>query len=311
MSTGQQFGRKVSLIVANQVNALDLSNLRITFRVAGADTQSPNTAYIKVYNLSDKTVNQVLKEFDNVILQAGYEDGNFGVIFKGTIKQVKKGKETNVNSYVEIRAADNDIGYNNGFLNQTLNPGVTPQQQLEVHAQAIGVPVDPNAPQTLTGGILPRGKVLFGLARDPLRELAMTNGARWGIQNGVLTLIPLTGYLPGVPIQINSATGMIGVPESTENGITVRILLNPLVQIGQRVEINNKDVTQTIIKEQFFPNYKSDPAMFADVTNDGIYRVIVVEHSGDTRGQDWYSDLVCLALDPSAKNPSKSVLPFG
>jgi hypothetical protein len=36
------------------------------------------------------------------------------------------------------------------------------------------------------------------------------------------------------------------------------------------------------------------------VTTDGFYRLYQVEYIGDTRGQEWYSELVGLAVDKSS-----------
>jgi hypothetical protein len=139
-----------------------------------------------------------------------------------------------------------------------------------------------------------------------LRTIAVKYQARWSIQDGVIKLIPLTGYLPGEAVVVNSATGMTGVPEATDNGVSVRVLLNANIQVGQRIQINEKDITYSTIKSQFYPNYTSTQ-FTANVTRDGFYRVIVAQHSGDTRDVSWYTDLVCLAIDPSA--PSNIVNP--
>jgi hypothetical protein len=40
--------------------------------------------------------------------------------------------------------------------------------------------------------------------------------------------------------------------------------------------------------------------MYQPVTDDGFYKVIVVEHEGDTRGNPWYANMVCLAVDATA-----------
>ena len=29
------------------------------------------------------------------------------------------------------------------------------------------------------------------------------------------------------------------------------------------------------------------------IDNDGIYRILAIDYAGDTRGTEWYSDLVC------------------
>jgi hypothetical protein len=43
---------------------------------------------------------------------------------------------------------------------------------------------------------------------------------------------------------------------------------------------------------------------------DGYYRAIVVSHKGDNRGNDFYTRLICLAIDSSAA-AGASVMPYG
>ena len=46
----------------------------------------------------------------------------------------------------------------------------------------------------------------------------------------------------------------------------------------------------------------------------GIYRILAIDYSGDTRGQNWYCDLACMALDstvPIAQGNRGRVLPPG
>lgn len=320
-SNGAQFKRKATLYVATKGKALDLSDLRFRFHVSAADVSTPNVMSVRVYNLSDATRKQIISEYDSVTLEAGYENANYGIIFSGTIKFFRRGKESNVDSYLEINAADGDLGYNFGFVNQTFAPGASQVQILNANAKAMGATVDPNATSyASTGGVLPRGKVLFGLARSAMDDLAATLNCRWSIQNGVLVLIKETGYLPGQVIVLNSNTGMIGIPEATDNGIEVRSLLNPLAKIGQRIQIDNADITSVsgtqgspaALGIQLSPT--QDPIFYADLAqNDGFYRILVAEHTGDTRGQEWYTDMTCLAIDTTTmlSSPQTSVKAFG
>jgi hypothetical protein len=322
---GQQFGRKAQLVLipnnANSSNptnsagtvtfktatplpAIDLSDLHFTFEVVAADTEHPNLLTCRVYNLGDKTVETLIKEYSRVVLQAGYEDGNYGVIFRGDVAQYKVGKENNVDGYLDILAGDGDLAYNFGFCSFNIPAGATDAQIVAAIGASANIPVSPDGLTFLasaTGGTIqnPRGQVAFGLARTFLRDIAKSNYCRWSIQNGQIVMIPLDGYLPGEAVVINSATGMVGVPEANGDGVKVRCLLNPKIQIGQRIHINQKDVAYTQINNLFYPNYASQPTLTANVTRDGFYRVMVAEHSGDTRGQDWYTDLICLAIDPS------------
>src|SRR4051812_34111802 len=124
MANVKQFGRIAQLVVTNQSSAIDLSQLRITFKVSNADVESPNTAVIRVYNAKKETVSAIVKEYTDVVLSAGYT-GNLAVIFQGSIMQFQFGKESNVDSYVELRCSDGDTLYNFGVVNGSLPAGTT------------------------------------------------------------------------------------------------------------------------------------------------------------------------------------------
>lgn len=297
-----QWIRKASLIVAGSNEAIDLSELQFRFTVRNSDDEAPNNASIRVYNLTQATVRKIIDkgEFTRVILQAGYQTGRFGVIFDGTVTQYGIGKENNVDSYLDIMAAHGDVPYTFGMVNQTLAAGSTALDRYHTIAKQAGLIADPNASLTLTGGILPRGKVLWGMAKTQLRDLADSNDCRWSIQDGVAVMIPNTGYLPGEAVVLNSQTGLIGVPEATDGGINVQCLLNPLIKIGQRVQIDNKSINQ--IKNLSSISYasRSNLSLPATVTHDGFYRVMIAEFTGNTRGEEWDTNLVCLAIDSTA-----------
>lgn len=308
----QQYLRRCSLIVSTGSQGLDLSALRIQFRVMQADVDSPNTLVARVWNLSRQTAQSIRDEYQQVTLQAGYQAGNFAIIFQGTIKQVKQGRANARDTYVDIFAGDGDEAYNFAVVNKALAAGSKVRDQLDATTQAmqkfnVSQGYIPN--ELGTGGTLPRGKVLFGMAREQMNQITASTGTSWSIQNGKVIVIEETGYLPDEVAVLTSDTGLIGSPEATENGVEATILLNPLIKIGQRVQINNASINQRKIIEQGFPRY-SDLSFPANTTADGIYRALVIEHEGDTWGDPWYSYITCLAVDPSS-SPGSSVLPSG
>jgi hypothetical protein len=107
------------------------------------------------------------------------------------------------------------------------------------------------------------------MARERLDDVADTSNTSWSIQNGQLVLIEETGYLSDEALVINAGTGMIGVPETTQAGIEVTVLLNPLIKIGTRVQLDNASINQLTIREQGFPRY-SDLSFPANIANDGV-----------------------------------------
>ena len=313
MTDNSQWIRRCELLVANQTEALDLSQFRIVFQIRNADTESPNTAIIRVFNLSHDTVYKITNsysnefggEFTNVILNAGYVSGNYGAVFKGTIKQYRFGRENNTDTYLDIMAADGDLGFNQGVVNMTIKAGVTTGAVAQAVAKTMTDNVDVTALTTDLQHVPNlRNQVLFGMARSQLRGYVNTLDSTWSIQDGVVVILDKGGYLPGEAVEINVATGLIGVPEQTAEGIALTCLLNSRIRIGGRIKLNNSEVVQLI---QSNPN--AAPLVFsqwaaiqknAAMPNDGVYRAYVVEHEGDTRGNVWYSHLTCLAVDSTA-----------
>jgi hypothetical protein len=264
---------------------------------------TPNVADIRVYNLDEKTALQIRKEFTRVTLQAGYE-GNFGVIFQGNIKQVIIGRESATDTFIDIVAGDGDRAYNFAIINATLAKGSTQTDQINAAATAMG-------PKGVTAGHLgeqstqqlPRGKVMYGNARGYLRDVAQNSQSSWSIQDEKITFVKKKSYLPGERVVLTSKTGMIGTPQQTNEGVNVKCLLNPNIKIASRVQIDNASIARFKINLSI-PNSAAN--IPAPLTADGVYYVLVVEHTGDTRGIEWYSNLICLNIDVTT-NPINSV----
>jgi hypothetical protein len=328
MTAYNQWIRKIGLFIVNKSvamqgsggistsdgQALDLSAFRIKFSIQNADVESPNTCSIRVYNLSPATVRQIRGEYGSVILNAGYENGNYGIVFQGTIMQFKIGRENATDSFLDIYSSDGDIGYNQGLVNTSLAKGATPGQVAQKITDAMPGLGSDFGSLTITKQNVPniRGTVLMGMARARLRNLATSLDSGWSIQDGKVVITSNTGYRDGEAVVINSGTGMIGTPEQTDSGIKVVCLLNSKIRIGGRVKLNNDEIVQLM---QANPN--AAPIAYnqwagfqalAPLSGNGMYRAFSVEHEGDNRGGPWYTQLTCLAVNETAP-PAQSVAP--
>lgn len=290
----QQWIRKCGLVISAGSSSLDLSQLRITFEIKRTQTETPNQAQIKVYNLSDDTANLLIAEGQRITLEAGYKD-NFGVIFDGQCTQIKKGRENGTETYVEINASDGDNAYNFAFVNTTLAAGSSQQDHINVVQKSMGIG---HTQKDVTSKKLPRGKVMFGEAKHIMRKSAHANNQDWSIQHGQLQIIAKDNTLQGQSIVLNSKSGMVGGAEQSSDGIAVRALLNPMLKIGALVIIDEKDIKLAKIKAQKkSKSSKKDPVNKASsISHDGQYKIISVTYKGDTYGQDWFSDVICTEL---------------
>jgi len=296
---GLQYLRKYNLIVSNvSGQGLDLEGLKILFEVKKTDSQTPNTAMIKVYNLNTATVKQIQDEFTRVVLQAGY-DSNYGVIFDGQIKATRKGKENGTDTFVEISASDGDVAYNYAIVNQTLTAGATQADQIQIASitmQQQGV--SQGFVAETESASLPRGKVMYGQSREYLRKSTQRTESSWSIQDGKFQVVKNEGFLSGQAVVLNSKSGLVGTPEQTEGGIKARCLLNPLLRIGARVKIAESDIqTATLPNTDPYAPPNEQP----EITKDGLYKILSIDFLGDTFGNDWYSDFVCVNIDETTQ----------
>ena len=121
-------------------------------------------------------------------LQAGYQTGNYGVIFNGTIMQVRTGKLANVTRFVDIMAMDGDLWHCYGFVNTTINDNASDQAVQQIMTQSAtdnGLTIDHNANLGSQQGVyFLRGKVLMGMAAAYLNDLGDKTNTIGVIEDG-------------------------------------------------------------------------------------------------------------------------------
>ena len=292
----EQYLRVVQLIVGNAGGqAIDLSNLRIQFSVRNTTIETLKSADIHIYNVSPETAAQVMNEFTDVELHAGYGD-NVGMIFRGQIGQVKWGKRNATDTLLEIYAQDLDAAYNQAYINTSLAKGWTPDDLYGAMLKAL-------APYGVTQGYKPqfignpaiRGNACYGMVRDYMRSFADQHGCEWSMENGQLNLIPKASYMPGPVPVIRPDTGLIGTPRQTIQGIEIQCLLNPLVKAGGQVQLDNSNL-QTLTNSPGFQ--RTDLPAGLDPT--GFYKCYQVIHEGDTRGEAFFTFIIGAAVDGTA-----------
>ena len=270
------------------------SALRVEFSIKKGDSESPNEATVRIWNLADETLMRSKKEFDRVMLQAGYQE-NYGLIYSGNIIGQRIIRENAADKILELTCGDGDEAYISAVLNRTLAAGARPGDIVDaVHGSFDEYGVSAGATPELGGRRLPRGKVMFGMARKYAREAAHTNDMSWSIQDGKMIMVANNGYLPGEAVVLTHKTGLIGSPEQTNEGVKIRCLLNPKIRVNGRVKIDNASVQEA--KKDTGKDAKQPAALNAD----GFYRVIQITYIGDTHGQDWYCDMVCVSIDATS-----------
>ena len=323
MANYTQWLRYFRLIVAtdgSNTEALDLSDFRVTFHISQAMVGKPCTADIKVYNVSQETVDKIEVPTNaavghkrlKVIIEAGYQEDH-SMIFEGDLWWKSTGRESSTDTYMQLVAATGDRAHQYAVVNASIPKGATQAQVFDAVAQTMkdkGVSVT-KRPDFMEGQ-LPRGKVMYCMGSSAMQGLASTNGFEWGYgAGGIVTVRKDQTYKRSEDVIIlNAMTGLIGRPTVTVDGVEATCLLQPRIDLGSLVQIDNNAI-QT--GGSYDTSYKADIMANSAVTGamlsaDGLYRVLGREHIGDTRGNDWYTKIICAGVNAAQTPMNTTVL---
>ena len=302
----RQWKRKIQVIIGKKGTGLLVENLRIHFEVGKTIESAPNVAIIKIYNLHPDNEAKVKNEFDEVLLNAGYE-GAMRLVFRGNIKRVYRYRE-GADYITEIEAGDGDKDFSRAVMNETLAAGTTNAQLVDRAVGTFkGVGGTTKGHVQVTERSRLRGKVISGNTRDVLHDVSRESGANWSIQDGQLVIVSANDVLPGEAIVIRADTGMLGAPEINDKGIAVKCLMNPMLRVNGAIKLDNNGIKAKRVKAQALATKREKQETNAPLGReneqlvrldpDGIYKVLKLTHKGDNRGQDWVSEIECIGLD--------------
>jgi hypothetical protein len=281
------FNRYCRLLVGDSgdSSALDLSGLRIVFEIEKSAIGYPSKAKVLIYNLSNSSRQRIRTEFDRITLEAGYED-DFGVIFQGEIFNVFNRREQP--EYVtEIYASDGGFNYRESYTSRSYGAGVT------VARIVSDLRTDMNLDVGQINADLTAQKIygwsFTGDTTLAMNQLAESHSFTWFIQAGKLYV---TGDDESVNLasafEITAESGMIGSPVLTERGINVKTLLNWQLIPNEEIKV----VALSQANNFAYLNINSNiPGVYPQTQGEGTYIARRFVHRGDTRGNDWYTDI--------------------
>lgn len=321
---------------------ISLSDFKVTFDIEWTNTIWPRVALVKIYNLTKDTNSRILgSEFSKIKMIAGYDgiydgssgivpadqvgivrnidasqvgqiDGqNFGDIFNGEIRFTVTGRDNPTDTYILIQAIDGHRAFEQAQMVTTLAAGYT---VADLHAAAMKSFSPFGVTQGITGAmpdtVFPRGRVMYGMTRNVMKDVAAQCNANWQLVDGQVQMVPTDKYIHEA-IVLNSGTGLIGMPQQTMGaGVNARCLINPNIRVGGLIELDQTSVYRASLSSsevQALPGRASETdsngnltvsgtlQQPASVATDGVYIVQSISYTADTRGQPWYMDLMCFA----------------
>lgn len=294
--------------------AIDLSEYRVKFHISQGVVGKPSTADIFVYNVAPETMmrirvdpNQRVKDMQmKVIIEAGYQEDH-GVIFQGDLWYKSTGRENETDTFLRLIAASGDKAHQYAVVNASIPRGATQADLFKVIGESmkpqgiteIAVPVE----QT-DKAKSPRGKVLYMLSERAMQNICDTNGFYWGYaEDGIIAIPKRPTFDPKKEvIVLTPQTGLIGRPKITVDGIETQCLLDHRLKIGVLVSIPNQSIQHTSYTTDAKASVPTLSTQNDDmIDSNGLYQVIFREFQGDTRGNEWYTNMRCQGVNATMK----------
>lgn len=280
--------------------AIDVSQLRCVFSTKATTETAAQVCTLVVYNMNAATEKEVIEEGFQISIFGGYEEGQYGQVYIGDIVQVFRNREDGINYRLEIVAL---AGWKKLFANHirsTIAAGSKPRdlpQQIANASQESKETIEVGeVSEELPDEALPRGKVLFGTPAKYLRDLCRWNDAiYWEGEDGKLTLETVEQDIPENRVLVlTPTTGLVGTPAYTDNGIHMKILLDPRIKLRTMVKIDNEIIQRQALQIDATTGNSSKDTLpqTQQFDKDGEYQIFSVEHKGDTWGDEWTTDIV-------------------
>lgn len=304
--TAQDFyNQQDSDVVLNIANYDESTNdllqgdsLRCSFDIKRYAMGQPNTATIKLYNLTADAEKKMIVEGYRVVVHAGYQQ-HAGLIFDGFVIYATRTKENGTDYTITLLAIDGYQFLMNGYCNFSIQRGITARDVVKNIANQASAPIEIGYPKdsdtsVLDGQKYTRGQSVHGLARGTLDDIAKALNATWYVDCGKLYLIHFGESTSDLPlgqqaIDLSPDTGLIGNPTQIEYGINAKSLLNPEIVPFCFVYLDPQYITLTL--PDIGSNGQISNTQLYQLDSKGLYRVVSCEFVGDTRGNDWYTEI--------------------
>lgn len=243
------------------------SGLRLRFKIIKTSDSKPNKSNVQVYNLTKETRTLAEKKGQVFILSAGYENTE-EVLFSGDIARIIT--ELDGPDYITtFEAGDGEKAFQTARIEKSFQENVDIKDVFSEVINSLGKSIkDVSA---VKSSKIVNGISLSGLSRTHMDELTKRYGLEWSIQDGAVQITEALKSTKESAVLLSVNSGLIGVPKKKEDGsIDVVSLLQPQIRPGRIISIESKFLTGEFVCRK-------------------------VTHSGDTHGQDWYSQIEAIA----------------
>lgn len=225
-------------------DTVTLSGFRMSADIVNPGGDAMGQCQIRVYGLrldvmnkltTIGPVNTAIRAKNAITLSAGEDGGAINSVFQGTI----------LDAWADYNAAP-DVAFNiiaYAGLSAAVKP-VSPTSYKgstdvatvvsQIAVEEMGLAFENNGVDVKIAS-----PYLGGTALTKIRAIAQAANILWSIDRGTLAIWPRNGSRAGVVPVVSPDTGMVGYPSLSSKGLTVRMLFNPNIRMGCKVEIQS------------------------------------------------------------------------
>ncbi len=253
---------------------LGFDNFRVKFDIKKTFSSTKNTMELSIYNLNE-TSRSFLDEKDlKVILKAGY-DNIPELIFKGDLTLTTH-QRVGPDIISKINVVDGNVAIRDTKISESFGAGIGVTQIFGKLSSALGLPIK-DVPSEFVGQHA-NGFSMVGRAKDILDSMSKSFLFDWSVQDNELQVTNENQVTSDTLVLLTPDTGLIGFPEKWVSddskladdlkakilGVKVKSLLNARLRPGGLLRLNSRTLS-------------------------GDYRVVNVNHKGDTHDNEWLS----------------------
>lgn len=272
------FKRKVELTIGSDGTGLLISDLNFEFRVERSIAFAENFAEFVIYNANTNTRKEILKEGNNLIFKAGYEDDGIGVVFIGNVlkpdTRIEGGNIITTIQAASIQSTSTPL--ENAYITLSYGPDIFLSRPLKEVSNALGLTVfgEENARLEINQLNLDNGFTFAGTARGALmycKRIAEANGLGVYIDNNEIVIYKIGDRTSRFsPVFLDYQSGLIQVKDVTDYD-------NQSEEDPKRIEF------ESLIIPKLQPR---GLVQISGTDQNGIYQIEKLNFQGDNFGGD-------------------------
>lgn len=275
------FDRVCKVVIDNRIRT-EIENCKIKFEIVKSYRAKDNVAKIEIFNLAPDTRNLISDHDSLVTIYAGHRlNTGLVAIGSGDVSKIQHNRDkTEVVTEMYLaegikRVRTKPISFGFAFSSNPSLPMILKEITKQTGIAFKSLEVD-------EAKIVSMGYSDAGSFDHVMDNLALEFNFSWSIQNGLCIIKGTNAVSRREVLVLNPQTGLILHPESVKK-VSKRLIKSEITKLGKKARM-----VQCLLQPKLQIH---DVVKVESQDIKGLFEVQKITHVGDTRGNDWYSNL--------------------